>query len=114
MAIPQPHKLGVGMPMCMPHRAFKDYTHSPIRTSFFHPLPSHLIHYLNQDLTLKKRCRDGAMCAALCGVHIGIPTPSLCGFWHGHSYIFCENVFYTCLCFFVILKVVLLETLFTL
>ena len=28
----------------------------------------------------------GYVCS-LCGVHIGIPTPCLCGFWHGHPYI---------------------------
>ena len=45
------------------------------------------------------------MCSlcALCGVHIGIPTPSLCGLWHGHHYIFCSLYLFV---FFVILKVV--------
>ena len=54
---------------------------------------------------------------ALCGVHIGIPTPGLCGIWHGHPYIhpctfFGKCFLYLIVCVFLfILKVMFLELL---
>ena len=42
----KPHKQGVGTPLGMPHRAYKDYTHNPIPTSFFHPKSSCSCHLI--------------------------------------------------------------------
>ena len=60
-----------------PHTRHTKTTHvTPSVHHFFilkHPVPSHLTHYLSQDLTLKEGCRDRVTCVVF-----------VCLVWHAH------------------------------